>query len=145
MEREQHTLEARVTECRDQDAQAEKAYEQALQRTRDVRLRKELAAAHVDLFQKADRCQDLGTRLEHVGALQADRDAIRSLVAQLVPLDAEGLAALQSLDRRLTGASAALNAMATEVEVVATDRPVRIGSAEVPAGTGHTVQTPRTS
>jgi DNA repair exonuclease SbcCD ATPase subunit len=62
MEREQQTLEARVTECREKDAQAEKAYEQALQRTRDVRLRRELAAAHVDLFQKADRCQDLGTR-----------------------------------------------------------------------------------
>ena len=60
-----------VGRCPQARREAEAAFDQALQQTRQVRLRNELAAAHVDL-QQANRCQELGTRVEQVGTLQAE-------------------------------------------------------------------------
>lgn len=142
MEEEQGRLESKLSDVRRMKGEAEQAYDRALERTRDVRLRRELAAAQVNRFHKETRCQDLETRLKHVDRLQKDIDHIHGQIAQLAPIGQESLDVLKGLENRLAQASAALNAMATEVEVVAADRPVRFGEVVLSVGEGHTVSDP---
>lgn len=135
-------LDSRLAELRTTRSEVEQAYDRALATTRAARLAKELAAAYVDRFQREARAAELGARLERVRTLENDIDLIRSRIAELAPIEQKGLEELQALENKLVRASAALSAMATEVEVVAADRPVRVGEARLDPGARQTVSDP---
>ncbi len=139
---EERRLESALTDSRKRTSDAEREYAEALKKTREVRLRRELAAAYVSRFEKETRNRELRTRLNRVQALEKDIAGLREQLAQLASIDQEGLEALQDLENKLGQASAALNAMAAEVEVVKADQPVRVGDAELSAGESHTVSEP---
>lgn len=141
-EEAQGRLESALTDVRKTKTEVEQAYDRALEGTRDVRRRKELATAYVTRFEKQARCDELERRVVHVRGLEKNLADIRGELARLVPLDQEGLDALQDLESRSAQASSALTAMATEVEVLVTDRPVRVGETDLLAGESHTVSDP---
>ncbi|MCD5416649.1 hypothetical protein LR032_06160 [Candidatus Bipolaricaulota bacterium] len=139
---EKQRLESAFTDSRKRTADAEREYDAALKKTREVRLRRELAAAYLTRFEKEARNKELRKRLERVQALEKDVAGFREQLAQLVSIDQEGLEGLQELENKLAQASAALNAMAAEVEIVVSDQPVRVGDAELSAGESQTVTEP---
>lgn len=119
---------------RAQSAAAERKYDEALNKTRAVRLRRETAVACVDGFAKNDRTRELMTRLERAQALKKEIAGYREKLSQLVALDRKGLTALQTLERKQEQATAAMNAMAAEVEVVACSQSIRVGETELSVG-----------
>jgi DNA repair exonuclease SbcCD ATPase subunit len=139
---EERRLESAFTNSRKRTTDAEREYDEALKKTREVRLRRELAAAYVNRFEKEARNKELRKRLERAQALEKDIAGFREQLAQLVSIDQEGLQALQELENELAQASAALNAMAAEIEIVVSDQPVRVGDAELSAGESQTVTEP---
>ena len=139
---EERRLESAFTDSRKRTTDAEREYDEALKKTREVRLRRELAAAYVNRFEKEARNKELRKRLERVQALEKDIADFREQLAQLVSIDQEGLEALQELENELAQASVALNAMAAEIEIVVSDQPVRVGDAELSAGESQTVTEP---
>ena len=139
---EERRLESAFTDSRKRTTDAEQEYDEALKKTREVRLRRELAAAYVNRFEKEARNKELRKRLERAQALEKDIAGFREQLAQLVSIDQEGLEALQELENELAQASAALNAMAAEIEIVVSDQPVRVGDAELSAGESQTVTEP---
>ena len=141
-QKEEGSLESALTDSRKRTTNAEREYDEALKNTRVVRLRRELAAAYVNRFEKEARNKELRTRLERVQALEKDIASFREKLAQLASIDQTGLEALQELENELAQASAALNAMAAEVEVVVSDQPVRVDDTELSAGESQTVSEP---
>jgi len=139
---EQRRLESTIADTRKRTNDAEQEHDRALKRTRDVRLRRELATAYVNQLEKQARHQEVQVRLQRAQTLEKDIEVLREQMAQLPSIDQEGLDALQDLENGLAQASAALNAMAAEVEVIAADQPVRVGDAELSAGASHTVTEP---
>ncbi len=119
---------------RERSAAAESKYDEALNKTRVVRLRREIAVACVGWFAKDDRNRELMTRLERAQALKKEITGYREKLSQLVAIDRTGLTALQTLERKQEQATAAMNAMAAEVEVVACNQSVRVGGAELSVG-----------
>ena len=119
--------------------EAAKAYEAAVEKSRNIRQRRELARAWVERFDCETQCNELSKRLE--GA-QKIREAIKSLrdgLAELPEIDADALEELRDLKSRGDQAKAALNAMASGIEVIKADQVVRIGDQEAPPGSTHTV------
>jgi len=142
MKEAQDVLEAQFAERQKAARTAEQAHDGAQETTRTVRLRKELATAHVKRLDAQERCRQLDERHEHVQVLQNQLVALREEIAALPAIDGKGLRVLQELESRLGQASAALKAMATEVAVVATTEPVRVGEDELAAGDTRTVSDP---
>lgn len=118
----------------DRVAEADGMYDEALKSTRATRLRKELAVAWVGWFEKSAREGELRKRLERFQALEAEIAGYRTELSQLVAINRKAFAALQELESKRAQAHAALNAMAAEVELVAAQDPVRVGSAVLSVG-----------
>lgn len=119
--------------------EATKDYEAAVEKSRHIRQRRELARAWVERFDCEAQCNELSKRLEEA---QKIREAIRSLrdgLAALPEIDADALKELRELKSRGDQANAALNAMASGIEVVEADQVVRIVDQKAPPGSTHTV------
>jgi len=140
--KEEEHLESRLDDRRRRKREAEQEYEAALEETREVRLRRDLASAWVSQFEKEARYLELDARLERVRELKEEIESLREQMAQLPAIDREGFEALQHQKNELDRASAALDAMAAEVEVVEADRPVWVGDSELPVGGRCTVVEP---
>lgn len=134
--------EAELAEVRERKTEAEHTFERALEVTRDAWRRKELAAAYVALFEKRARCDKLDGYIERVQRLEEELAGIRGQLAQLVSLDQQAVDALRDLESRAAQADSALRAMATEVEVVASETPVVVGTVRLLEGGRHTVSDP---
>lgn len=132
-------LETALGTIRDRAQQAEQAYERALQNTRGLRLKRELAAAWVERFRLEARRGELGERLERVRQLERDLKGVRASLAELPIVDQDALEALRGFENELSQAAATLQAMAAEVEVVAADQPVSVAGSELEVGQRHTV------
>jgi DNA repair exonuclease SbcCD ATPase subunit len=139
MEEQRAALETKLADVRKRKVEAEEEYDRALESTREARVRAELAGAYVARFEAEERCRQLSLRLNDVRALEEKRDAIRAQIAELVPINQEELEALQAVENRLARSVAALEAMATGIEVVAADRSLYIGGVQVSSGESRTV------
>jgi len=117
-------------------------YENAQNKTREVRLRRDLATACVSRFEREARLQELDARLGRVRQLEGEIEDLRQELAKLPAVDKKRLESLRRKDRKLDKALAALEAMAAEIEVVEADQPVWIGESELPAGGRQTVVEP---
>ena len=141
-EESQAVRESELATARERKADAERAYDQAVEAARESWRRKELAAVQVALFDKSARCEKLDGYIERVRGLEDELAGIRTELAQLVPIDQQGLDALQDLENRAAQATSSLKAMATEVEVVTSDTPVQVGMARLSPGERRTVSDP---
>lgn len=124
---EEKELEFSLTDSRIRATAADQKYEEALKTTREARFRKELAAAYVNRFEKETRNTELVKRLDRVKMLEKEISKFREKLAQFPLINQKDLKKLQKLDNQLAQASAALNAMAAEVEVIASDQIVKVG------------------
>lgn len=138
--REETKLARTRREERQAQAQlAARAHEEAAERARHVRRRRELARARVESFDRESRCRELAGRLEDAQKIRDSIRALRDELAPLPPVDADSLGRLRRLQSRADQAAAALEAMAAGIEVVASGRPVRIGDREAAPGSAHRV------
>jgi DNA repair exonuclease SbcCD ATPase subunit len=135
LEEKQRLLESKLAEARHGLDESQRAYDGVLAKAREAQLKAGLAEAYVTRFKRQARSQELSGRLERVQGLQKELDDIRAQLATVVAIDQSGMEALQALSNGLAQASAALKAMAAEVEVVAADRAVLV--AGVPLATGQ--------
>jgi DNA repair exonuclease SbcCD ATPase subunit len=139
LEEKQRQLESKLAEARDGLSESQLAHDRVLEKAREAQLKAGLAGAYVTQFKRQARSQELSGRLERVQSLQKELDDLRAQSATVVAIDQSGLEGLQSLNNRSDQASAALRAMAAEVEVVATDRPVLVGGVPLAQGLRQTV------
>lgn len=140
--KQEGSLASALADGRKKATAAAREHDETLQKTREVRLRRELAMAYVNRFEKGARNKELQTRLERGQALENNIAGFREQLARLASIDQEGLEALQELENELAQASAALHAMAAEVEVVVSDQTVRVGDSELSAGESQMVVEP---
>jgi DNA repair exonuclease SbcCD ATPase subunit len=132
-DKEQRLVDA-LEGSRERGVEAEGKHAEAQTNTRFARLRKELAGAWVGWFEKQAREGELRKRLGRVQALEAVIADYRTELSRLVAIDPKAFSGLQHLESKQAQAHAALNAMAAEVELVAAQNPVRVGSDELIVG-----------
>ena len=87
---------------------------------------------------KTDR-EGLGGRCRKIAELRNEQAAIRGELAALPAVSAEDLAALTKLERSLDGAQATLEAIATRIELIATDCRVVLADRELSVNAGETI------
>ena len=119
---------------RERGGEAEGQYEEAQTATRSARLGKELAGSWVGRFEKQSREAELRKRLERVQALEKEIAGYQAELSRLVAIAPRAFTDLQHLESKQAQAQAALNAMAAEVELVAAQDLVRVGSDELSVG-----------
>jgi len=134
---EQASSKRRTLHTRAQDAA--RAYDAAMEESRRIRQRRELARYWVEYFDCETRCNELSKRLEDAHRIREAIKSLRDELAQLPEIDADALENLRKLKSHVDQAEAALNAMASGIEVIEADQPVRIGGQEAPSGSAHTV------
>ncbi|MFH1963991.1 MAG: AAA family ATPase [Acidobacteriota bacterium] len=138
-QKEERQLQSALKDIRIEINNVEGNYEAALKKTRENRLRRELAAAWVHSFEKKTRCEGLRKRMERVESLENEIEGLHGQLARLAPVSQEDLEVLRDLENEAEKADAALKAMATEIEVVEADHPVRIGDNSLSRGEKQTV------
>ncbi|MEI6656743.1 MAG: AAA family ATPase, partial [Verrucomicrobiota bacterium] len=115
---------------------AETALRDSAETVRRARLRHDLANAAVTAFEKSEAHQRLSERATEAAAIQSDLAALRSNLAKLPILDTKDLARLRKLESEAGQAVAALEAMATGVELLESAVPVHLdGEALAPGET----------
>lgn len=134
--------ESKIADLRKRAGEADRKLQDAQTRTRNARLRRELAAAYVSVHEKKARLNELQKRLDRVRALQSDIEDHRHNLSALPEIDRDALEQIQAIESELGQAKAALNAMAAEIEVVATDQAVRIGGDSLETGSSRTIAEP---
>ncbi len=131
--------ESALAEQRKRADQADREYQRAQGGTRNARLRRDLAAAIVSVHEKRAALENLGKRLERVQMLQRERDEPREQLLKLPEIDRKGLEKLRKIDGERAQARAALNAMAAGIEIVSSDREIRIGNRPLAEGGRRTI------
>lgn len=127
-------LEAAKTEAKSKAATAEQTYRTATESVRTAHLRRDLASAHVRLFEaKADHIK-LTEKDKKVAKRRQTLAEQEGQLAKLPKVDKVKLQKLQKMENELSNASAALQAMATGLEVVAADKPVKAGGVSIKKG-----------
>ncbi len=112
-------------EARSRAAAAEAAHAASSDSVRSARLRRDLASAHAQLFEKAQIHAKLGIRVQKVDQHRSELAKLEESRAKLPKVDRATLKRIQKLETERSNASAALQAMATGIEVVAADQSVK--------------------
>jgi len=128
-----------LTAAREAAEKAEKALAEADEAVREIRLRRDLAAACERTFDCEARAADARRELFRVEKLEREEAAAREALAKLPFIDAKQLKRLRQLDQERAEAAAKVDAMAAAIEVVRADASVRIGDAPVEPGAARTV------
>ena len=132
-----HTLAVEESTSRRQASAAEQTAQQAAARAQIARLSHGLATAHVTHFERSKQRDDLAARLQRI---QEQRSTLTNLDRQLAQIPAIApakLRTLQKLDTEAANATAALDAMAAGLEIIASDLPVQVAGRELSAGDSH--------
>lgn len=103
---------------------------------RRARLQHDFASAAIVTFEKEDVHNRLAERAKEVADIQSELVTVRSELAKLPQLDGKDLTRIRKLDTEAGQATAALEAMATGVELLESPSPVRLdGNAFAPGDT----------
>lgn len=119
--------------------EAAKDYDNATNRTRDSRLRRDLAAACVARFEKDARLQELLVRDGQVRGHQEQLTRLREELAKLPEVTSPKLKKLHKLEAEVIQSEAALNAMAAGIEVLSASEPVQVGAVSLAVGQSQVV------
>ena len=136
------TLSAALENARLHSRDAAQVYDTAANRTRDSRLRRDLAAACVARFEKDARLQELLVKDGQVRGHQDELTRLREELAKLPEVTAPKLKKLQRLEAEFNQNEAALNAMAAGIEVLSTSEAVRVGDVSLAEGQNQIVTEP---
>jgi DNA repair exonuclease SbcCD ATPase subunit len=136
---ETKTLAEALGNARQHSNDAAHQYDQAANRTRDSRLRRDLASAWVSRFEKDARLQELVVKEGQVRGHQEQLTRLREELAKLPEVTAPKLKKLQKLEAEVNQSEAALNAMAAGIEVLATREAVRVGDVSLAVGQSQVV------
>lgn len=130
------TLKARVEETQKlvQDREGERQKLDAA--LREARLRVEAARTQVEWLEKSQALDALRQRVEQVKALAARQKEEEQALARLPQVDAAKLKSLRKMETDWVQADAALQAMATGIEVLASDQVIHLGG--IPLAPGET-------
>ena len=131
--------ESRVADLRKCAEEAEREHLDDQDFTRNARLRRDLAAAHVSVLEKRTRMAELQKHLDRVRTLQDDIRSYRHQLSEFPKVDRDALKELQSIEGELGQAKAALNAMAAEIEVISADLVIRVGDQPIEQGGSRTI------
>lgn len=85
----------------------------------------------------------LASRCDRILAHRTAAERIRERVRELPPVNAADVEALVALERAVERALVELDSIATRVEIVAADVPVRMDGRELPVGSAETITAPR--
>jgi DNA repair exonuclease SbcCD ATPase subunit len=133
----------RLTEARDsahrQAVIASEEYDKATTHTRTVRLRRDLSVAFEGRFEKEARRAELQSKQEKVQAYQHELSTLRQNLAKLPEVDAAKLKKLNKLEKEILQSEAALQGMATGVELLAAEAPVQLGDLSLAVGQSRIV------
>lgn len=99
----------------------------------------ELTRLEFSLFAQQQRRDELRAAMVQVVALDKSISEYTAELAQLPPIDAAQLKALESAERDFALAEAALRALAASIELLAGNQSVRIGQRELAVGSVETV------
>jgi DNA repair exonuclease SbcCD ATPase subunit len=127
-------LESASQGAKGKAATAEMAYRTAAEAVRAARIRHDLASAHTLLFDKVENYTKLSVKGRKVSKLRRDLSELEEQLAKLPKVDKAKLNKLQKLESDCSNARSALQAMATGIEVVASDKPVKAGGQSIKAG-----------
>ena len=127
-------LENASREARDKAASTEAAHRTTTEATRAVRNRQDLASAHVSLFEKIEIHSKLSETDEKISARRRELSALEELLAKLPEVNKAKLRKIQKLQTECSIADAALQAMATGLEVLVTNKPVKAGGRPIKVG-----------
>ena len=127
-------LETASREAKGQATTAEAAHGLAREALRAARLRHDLASAHALLFEKKEIHAKLSGKEEKVTLRRRDLSELEEQLARLPKVDKARLNKIQKLETDRSNASAALQAMATGLEVITTDQPVKAGGQTIEVG-----------
>lgn len=114
---------------------AESAHQKAHEDFRHARLRHDIVQATVTAAEKSEVHERLVRRAAEAAEIQAEADAARTAHAKLPVLESDDLARLRKLETEVGQAEAALDAMATEIEVI--DSPGSVLLDDKPIQPGH--------
>jgi DNA repair exonuclease SbcCD ATPase subunit len=128
------SLSEEEAECRQRDIGADQEWQQAVSKVHFVRLRSDLAGAHLQRIEKANQLHQVEKRLVQVHELRNTLGLLEAGLAQIPLVTAPKLKMLQKIDGECSNAGAALEAMAAGLEVIASDAVVRVGCQTVATG-----------
>ena len=121
-------------ECRQRDVAADGDWQQKVSQVHFVRLRSDLAGAHLQRIEKATHHHQMQRRHGQVRELRDHLDLLEAGLAQVPAITAPKLKMLQRMDAERSNAGAALEAMAAGLEVIASDSVVQVGDRQVETG-----------
>lgn len=127
-------LEKTSNAAKSHAATAEADYRAATEAVRAARLRYDLACASLSQFEKIETHAKLSDKEKKVSNCRLKLAGLKGQLAQLPKVDKSKLTKIQKLESEYSIAGSALRAMATGVEVVATDQLVRAGEQSLAIG-----------
>mgnify|MGYP003337287198 CR=1 FL=1 len=114
--------------------QAEQSYRTATEAARSARLRHELAIARTQLFEKTGIHAKLDQQKKKVAERRRALAELQQALAKLPKVDKAKLQKLHKLETACSSAQATLQAMATGLEIIAADQPVKAAGLPIKAG-----------
>jgi len=127
-------LEKKSQEAREKAAVAESVNGRGFEAARAARIRYDLASAHVLFFEKEENHTKVSEKIKKVRKVQRDLEGLEGQLAKLAKVDKAKLHRIQKLETDCSNARSALQAMATGIEVVAADKPVKAAGKQIKVG-----------
>lgn len=121
-------------EAKSEAAAAETAYRAAAEAVRAARLRHDLALAHILQFEKNESHAKLDSKAKKISKCRSALAELENQLAKLPNVDKTKLTKIQKLEGLCSNARSALQAMATGLEVIDADQPVRAGGESIKVG-----------
>jgi len=121
-------------EAKNEAAAAETAYRAAVEAVRAARLRHDLTLAHIIRFEKNEIHAKLVTKAKKIYKCRTALAELEKQLAKLPNVDKAKLAKIQKLEGLCSNARSALQAMATGLEVIDADKPVKAGGESIKVG-----------
>ncbi len=131
---ETERLQAQESEAMEKAREAEVGYQNAIELARKARLRQELVAAWVTLFERTTQRDQLLGKLKQVDDVRECVAKLEAEIAKVPAITPAKLKKLQDLQSEFSNAEAALQAMAAGIEVVASDQTVQVGDLTLVVG-----------
>ena len=127
-------LEKSSQEAKSKTVLAEAAYRTATEAVRSARFRHDLASAYILQFEKTENHTKLAAKETKVSKCRKDLSGLEKQLAKLPNVDKAKLAKIQKLEGLYSNARSALQAMATGLEVIEADKPVKAAGHSITAG-----------
>jgi hypothetical protein len=122
------------SDCRVANVAAEEAYQRAIATLREIRTRHDFVSAHALRIEKAKQRDELAAKLAEVREMRGRLAAMQASVAELPKTSDAAMESLRAAEKRCSNAAAALETIATGIEIVASEAAAFVGERRLAAG-----------